>query len=227
MQTLTVTDSRAEFRKLMIRRSPDSSLLHVGRGLISRYVDIATNGEWSFGERRPDAEKLAENLGWLFGVRVKEVRFISASQPYGDLEWITEEQFVRIADDGLAEHIANSVDPDAAWSYSARLASSLDFGLIRRLGEHRREIIDNDIARTFKGGLRSAIFSSFVEVVGVRRCEQMTFDVEETLKAFLGCIALDDREVGVPLGHMTRILTEALPLGEKRDDLGTWLFLTR
>ena len=61
-----------------------------------------------------------------------------------------------------------------------------------------------------------------------KTCQQMALCVEETIACFLGCIAIDDREAGLQVGNMTRVCSQALPLGPKKDESGeVWLFLVR
>ncbi len=216
---------KGKLRERMLSRAPDSSLVHVSRALFSHYLDIADAGEWPLADRSSlDAPAIATQLTRLLGHPVNEVRFVSLSDPYGDLDWTTEEAFARITDTDVASLVADSIENAYAETYVGRLYG-LQWRLLERLGERRRETVDGDVAKAVMPGLRSALFSTVVDRLGIALTERLMHAVEDTLTFMYGYAVLDDRHAGVPLGHMTRILTKTLPLGAKRDEPGTWLFL--
>lgn len=224
MQEMT---SHGKLRVRMLARAPESSLVHVSRALFSRYLDIADAGEWTLADRSSlDAAEIAKQMTQLLGIPVNEVRFVSLTKPYDDLEWTTVEAFERITETDVGSLIADSVENEYGCTYAGRLYG-LQWRLLGTLGERRREIVDGDVARAIMPGLRSAMFATVVDRLGIAMTERLVDAVEDTLAFMYGYAVIDDRHAGVPLGHLTRILTQALPLGEKRDEPGVWLFLAR
>jgi hypothetical protein len=217
---------KGKLRERMMARAPESSLVHVSRALFSRYLDIADAGEWTLEDRSSlDAAEMAKQMTRLLGVPVNDIRFVSLSNPYDDLEWTTIEAFARIAETDVGSLIADSVENAYEHTYVGRLYG-LQWRLLAALGERRREIVDGDVAKAIMPGLRSAMFATVVDRLGIAMTDSLVHAVEDTLVFAYGYAVIDDRFAGVPLGHAARILTQTLPLGEKRDEPGTWLFLT-
>ncbi|HTM67809.1 MAG TPA: hypothetical protein VL426_00780 [Candidatus Binatia bacterium] len=218
---------RQTIRKLINARAPDSSLKDIARALVGLYADIAAECAWPL---RPasaiDAPALSRRLTRALAVPVNEVLFASVSQPYADAAWATDEGYDLLFSTGLAAALEASVERDFAWTYWGRLQLSLERPLLAGIGEQRLDILERDVRARVMTGLRSALFSSLAGPLSVRMVEECVFSVEETLRGFLAFTVMDDRMDGVPLGHLTRIMTGAIPLGAKRGEPGTWIAVT-
>lgn len=223
---MDATLRKQEVRKIVNSRAPDSSLKDVARALFGLYADIAVACEWPMRPPSGDvAARLARNLTRALSVPVNEVRFASISQPYADASWTTDAGHELLFADGMAAAIEASVERDLAWTYWGRLQLSMERTILAGIGERRIDILERDVQLRLMAGLRPALFSTLAGPLSVRMVEECVLGVEETIKAFFALAIMDDRVHGVPLGHMTRLMTGALPLGAKRDEPGTWIVL--
>lgn len=223
---MDATLQKEDLRKLLHSRAPDSSLKNVARALLGAYIDIAEACSWPLADASSlNAADLAKRLTLLLGVPVNDIRFVSLAQPYSDTQWATPEGFTALFETGLSAGLERSLDRDFCGTYWGRLQLSMERRLLKGLGEERLDFLERDVKTKLMCGLRQALYATLAGPMSVQQVEECATCVEDTLRDFLAITVLDDRTDGVPLGHMVRLMTQALPLGAKRGDPGTWIVL--
>jgi hypothetical protein len=177
-------------------------------------------------DERPmiDAEALAAHLGRVFGAYVNEVQLISVADPYADASWLTEEALESDERD-FAATLDACLETDRDGMFWGRLLAAHDMKLLRFLKEDGRERLADDVRARFEDGLAAALTGAVGGSVSDARLGAIRADVLDALDVFIGLAAMDDRSSAVPLGHLVREFTRALPLGMKKGEPGTWLFL--
>lgn len=217
---------KAELRRYMRSRAPDSSLAHPVRALLGTYADIASACAWPLAAPSAiDATAYAALLTRILSIPVNAVLVASLSQPYADMAWATEDGMVRLLDEGLSAGLDASVEDDFTGTYWGRLQVSLERRMLDGLGEERLQFLERDVRVKLMRGLRQALYATLAGPVDVRRVEQCADAVEDTLRDLIAMTVLDDRADGVPLGRVARLMTGAIPLGAKRGDPGSWIVL--
>ncbi|MEY4745403.1 MAG: hypothetical protein RL272_1348 [Candidatus Parcubacteria bacterium] len=223
---MDATVQKKDLRRYMRSRAPDSSLAHPARALLGRYLEIIEACEWPLkAPSKIDARAYAAHLSRVLSVPVNAVLVASATRPYDDVAWTTPEGLALLVDDGLSAGLDASIEDDFARTYWGCLQLSMERRMLGGLGEARVKFLGRDVKTRLMGGLRQALYATLAGPISVRRVEQCVCAVEDTLRDFLAMTVMDDRLDGVPLGHVVRMMTAAIPLGAKRGDPGTWIVL--
>jgi hypothetical protein len=209
------TTARAELRGLL----GDAEHKYQLRAEIEPLFERADRGEYPLS---PESEELKGEaltaLRSVFGEEVQRVFLVSLEHPFPRPVWMTEEAckfgFWKSLQGYFVHRFSDRLDGKRFWTIiQEKLEVKNEDNLAGKLGDIIRISILNSIGDNLGDSLRDSLMYHSGNTLWNVLCY------------FLGYAICDDEEKVEKLRPLIRLLPKANPLGEKKDEPGTWIVL--
>jgi hypothetical protein len=159
------------------------------------------------------AEALAVLRGLFGEVSASKVAFVSLSNPFPKPEWMTHEVYKSSLLDSFRDSLRVSLGSSLLDSLRVSFRDSLRASLLPSLGSSLLDSLRDNLLDSMEASLTASFWDSIWDILGC------------SLFYFLRFAIAGKAEGVEKLRPLIRLLPKAIPLGLKKDDLGTWLVL--
>ena len=186
---------REQLNSFLLENGKDRSMIEAAIKLMEPVFVIAERGQWPSAEFKD--EDVSHAIAQATGKEVKKVVFVSKHQPFPKPEWMTQ----MVCRTSLRNGGGQS------------LGASLTTSLWNSLGQILLDTLGTSLRDGLRDGLRDSLGASLREILWT------------SLFFYLGFTLAGDREKAGQLTPLIELFPYGSPLGEKKDEPGTWLVL--